>query len=112
MNEIINMISNQAGNPAEKTIKLLQAYRDLQKGKEIIGDDRIILDVINQSFNIIKDDPYFSIVDQNFRQGLSIRTIANNIGIDERKVWRQRKRLIRRMAVIIFGDKAVNEIVK
>lgn len=112
MNEIINKISNQAGCPADKTIKLLQSYRDLQKGKEIVGDDRIILDIINQCFNMIKDDPYFSVVDQNFRQGLSIRMIANNLGIDERKVWRQRKRLIRRIAVIIFGDKALIKFIE
>lgn len=112
MNTLIEKISAQNGTPVEKTMKLLQSYRDLQRGKEIVGDDRILLDIINQCFDVVKDDYYYLILEQNFKTGLSIHTIANNLGIDERKVWRQRKRLIRRISVIIFGDKAINEIIK
>lgn len=111
MNQALERILEKNGSSVEKTIKLLQAYRDLQKGKDIVGDDRILLDIINQCFDVVKDDYYYPILEQNFKTGLSIRNIAENLGIDERKVWRQRKRLVRRMAVIIFGDKAVNEII-
>lgn len=99
-----NILPNK--NPCERTLYMICNYRDLKKGAEINEEDREIAKMIEKAVEMIGDDKYIDIV-KMMMQGEKPEEIAYKIPIERNSVYKQRRRLIKRLSVIIFGDKAL-----
>lgn len=65
------------------------------------------LDVLDKALASIRDDPYYLAVDGKYIQRLGDNEIAEKIPCDPATVWRNRKRLVQRLAVRLYGVDAV-----
>lgn len=92
--------------PYEKTLYMIYNYRDLKKGAEINEEGREIAKMIEKAVGMIEDDKYIDIIKMTM-QGEKPEEIAHKIPIERNSVYKQRRRLIKRLSVIIFGDKAL-----
>ena len=91
----------------EKAVYLLKCYKDLKQGKEINGSNRTVLSLMDRVMDILKDDEYIDIIKCLYIDGLTYEQTAEKLGMDKRTLYRQRRKLIRRVAIIIYGDEAL-----
>ena len=102
---IYNILPNKKAYA--KTVYLLSNYKDLKNGASIINNSRHILKLLDQAIEFIKDDDYFKIIELLYIQGETVEKTAEKINADIKTVYRQRKRLIKRISIIIYGDEAL-----
>lgn len=93
--------------PYEKVVYLLKTYKDLNSGKEINDEYRNVIDFMDKAINLIADDEYIDIIKCLYVDGLTYDETAELIKMDKRTLYRQRRRLIKRLSVIIYGDRAL-----
>lgn len=93
--------------PYEKVVYLLKTYKDLNSGKKINDEYRNVIDFIDKAINLIADDEYIDIIKCLYVDGLTYDETAELIQMDKRTLYRQRRRLIKRLAIIIYGDRAL-----
>ena len=65
------------------------------------------LEAIEKALASIRGDPYYLAVDGKYIQRMNDEEIAEKIHCDPTTVWRNRKRLIQRLAVRLYGVDAV-----
>lgn len=92
-----------------RTDYLLTTYKDLKDGAQITDASRSIIEAVNKAVELIGDDPYIDLIDMYYFKGLKIEEIAAKTNLDERTIYRHKKRLVRRLAVIFYGDEALRE---
>ncbi len=90
----------------KKTLYLLYNYRDMENGKKIDERQRGTLDIIDKAIELISDDPYIEII-RMLVKGKKVTEIAEKMNMDKANVYRNRKRLIKRISIIIYGDAAL-----
>lgn len=73
-----------------------------------IAADEYEIECIEKALSIISDDEYIKTVTGRYIEGLTDEEIAEAIHCDTSTVWRNRKRLVQRLAVWLYGAKAVN----
>ena len=100
-----NVLKNRS--PYEKVVYLLTTYKDLKNGKEINEDYRSVLVLIDKALNLIKDDEYIDIINLLYVEGYTYEQTAEKLSIDKRTLYRQRRRIIKRLAIVIYGDRAL-----
>lgn len=107
--EILEVIMNVLPNRSayEKTLYLLKNYRDMKNGAQISNVPRCMLNLMERALNMIKDDEYIGIIQALYIEGKSTEETETLLKIDRRTLYRQRRRLIKRLAVIIYGDEAL-----
>ena len=93
--------------PYEKVVYLLKTYKDLNSGKKINEEYRNVIGFIDKAINLIADDEYIDIIKCLYVDGLTYDETAELIQMDKRTLYRQRRRLIKRLAIIIYGDRAL-----
>ncbi|WP_278452345.1 hypothetical protein [Thomasclavelia spiroformis] len=93
--------------PYEKVVYLLKTYKDLKLGKEINDSNRNVIELIDKVLELIKDDKDIDIIKRLYVDGYTYDETAEIIGMDKRTLYRQRRRLIKRIAIIIYGDRAL-----
>lgn len=79
----------------------------IQDTEASIAADEVEIETINKALENIKDDPYYPVVTGRYFDGLSDEEIAKQIPCDERTVRRHRGRLVRVLAVWLYGADAV-----
>ena len=72
-----------------------------------IAATRHELEALDKALASIRDDPYYLAVDGKYIQRLTDEEIAEQIHCDPTTVWRNRKRLVQRVAVRLYGVEAV-----
>lgn len=77
---------------------------DLEAG---IAADQYELDNMEKALAGIADDEYYLTVSGRYLQGLSNEQIAERIPCEISTVWRNRKRLVQQLAVLLYGAAAV-----
>lgn len=92
-----------------RTEYLLSIYKDLKDGSQLIEAPRSVTDIIDDAVNMIKDDPYIDLIKYLYYDGLTVEKISEITNLDERTIYRHKKRLIRRIALILYGDEALKE---
>ena len=109
MKEAVEVIENilKDKTPYEKTLHILKCYKDLKKGKEINEKYRSVISVIDKVLDLIKDDKYIDIIKCLYIDGCDYEETAIKLGMDKKTVYRQRRRIIKRISVIIYGDRAL-----
>lgn len=65
------------------------------------------LEALDKALASIQDDPYYLAVDGKYIQRMTDEEIAEQIHCDPVTVWRNRKRLVQRVAVRLYGVEAV-----
>lgn len=90
----------------DKTLYLLYNYKDLKNGKNINEESREVIKIIDKAISYIEDDKYIDIIKMIIK-GKTVEEIAETITLERNAVYKQRRRLIKRLAVLIYGDKAL-----
>lgn len=93
--------------PYEKVVYLLNTYRDLKIGKELNEHYRNVIGFMDKAFYLIKDDEYIDIIKNLYIDGLTYEETQEKLGVDKSTLYRQRRRIIKRLAIIIYGDRAL-----
>ncbi len=73
-----------------------------------IAADEYEIERMEKALSIIADDEYVKTVTGRYIEGLTDEEIAEAIHCDTSTVWRNRKRLVQRLSVWLYGAKAVN----
>ena len=107
--EAIGIIENILENRSayEKTVYLLKCYKDLKQGKEINDSNRNVLKLIDKVIDMLKDDENIDIIKYLYIEGYTYEQTAEAIGMEKTTLYRQRRRLIKRIAIILYGDEAL-----
>lgn len=79
----------------------------IQDTRASIAADEIEIETINKALDNIKNDQYYLVVSGRYFEGLSDEEIAKKIPCDERTARRHRGRLVRVLAVWLYGAGAV-----
>jgi len=88
---------------------------DIQQARVIgiqnkIRRDEEEIEEINRALQPILNDPYYSIIDMKYFKGKTDDEIAETIPCDPRTVRRNKNRLVRRIAIKLYGADAVKVI--
>lgn len=65
---------------------------------------------VKRALELIRDDPYYPLIPAKYFQGAKERTSAIICSCDKATAWRNRKRLLEKMAVYLFGVSAWGEM--
>ena len=106
--EIIQNIKPER-TPYNRTDYILSIYRDLKNGAVVAEAPRSVIDVIDNAVGMIADDRYTDIIRYAYFDGKTISEIASITNMEERTIYRQKKRLVKRLAIILYGDEALKE---
>ncbi|MDD6308154.1 MAG: sigma factor-like helix-turn-helix DNA-binding protein [Clostridia bacterium] len=68
-----------------------------------LARERLAANQIDNAVNALRDDPYFSILQLKYAEGMPEEEIAYQIHCDPSTVRRNKNRLLKRLAVIFFG---------
>ena len=63
--------------------------------------------ILEKALASIQDDPYYLTVTGKYVERMQDSDIAEKISCDPATVWRNRKRLIQRVAVRLYGVEAI-----
>jgi hypothetical protein len=69
--------------------------------------DQAEIDEINYAMEVVKGDEYYPIIDKKYFQGMKDDEIAADLACDPSTVRRNKSRLIRMVAVKLYGAEAV-----
>ncbi len=92
--------------PYNRTAYLISRYRDLKSREEISGEASEVRTMIDKAVSKISDDRYIDVL-RDMMAGVPAEETADRNGIDISNVYRQKKRLIKRLSVVIYGDEAL-----
>lgn len=90
-----------------RTDYLLSVYKDLKNGAEIFEASREVMELIDTAIEKISGDPYIDLIKLIYIEGKNVETVAGITNMDERTIYRHKKRLVKRLAVIFYGDEAL-----
>ena len=107
--EGIEIVEKVLGNRSayEKTVYLLKYYKDLKQGKRINEKYRSVLSLMDETIEMIEDDQCFGVIEDLYIDGLTYEQVADKMKMDKKTVYRQRRRLIKRISIILYGDRAL-----
>lgn len=103
--DIINKIQPKR-TPYNRTAYLISRYRDLKSREEISGEISDIRSMIDRAVEKISDDRYINVL-RDMMAGVPAEETAERNKIDISNVYRQKKRLVKRLSVVIYGDEAL-----
>lgn len=92
-----------------KTEYILKSYIDLKNGAQLIETPREIIELIDRTIELLEGDNYIDLIKKIYIEGKSVDEISRLTNLDERTIYRQKKRIIKRMSVILYGDEALKE---
>lgn len=72
-----------------------------------IAADAYELEIMERALAYIQDDEYYVTVTGRYLENLPDEVVAEKIPCDTSTVWRNRKRLVQRIAVMLYGATAV-----
>lgn len=92
----------------DKTINLLYKYEQLKLSDQPSTLKRVAQ--VDVALEQIRDDPFYEIIPLYYFEKETRENIAEYFNVSEKTVTRNRKRLIRQMAVILFSDDVIMDI--
>lgn len=86
-----------------------EALEAIIKDKEAaIAADQCEVDELETALDCIRDDPYYATVSGRYFDGLDNEAIGEKVGCDATTVWRNRQRLVKSLAVRLYGRAAID----
>jgi DNA-binding transcriptional ArsR family regulator len=95
----------------QKTEKLLKNYRLLQMGEQSKRTRRTV-ERINRAISDISDDKYIQIIKMYYFENQKVEAVAMALNLSQSTVYYHRERLVEMLAVILFADDFIEEILK
>ena len=92
----------------DKTINILYKYEQLKLSDQPSTLKRVAQ--VDVALEQIRDDPFYAIIPLYYFEKETRENIAEYFNVSEKTVTRNRKRLIRQMAVILFSDDVIMDI--
>lgn len=92
----------------DKTITLLQKYEQLKLSDQPETVKRIAQ--VDVALSQIRSDPFYPIIPMFYFQHMTREDIAYHFGVAEKTITRNRKRLIRQIASILFSDDVLTDL--
>lgn len=90
----------------KRTLYLIKNYKDLKRGEELNEENRRIPKKIDRAIELMEDDEYIEIIKMTM-EGVRAEEISEKENIDIRNVYKQRRRLVKRLSVLLYGDEAL-----
>jgi DNA-directed RNA polymerase specialized sigma24 family protein len=75
--------------------------------KATIAADEHEIAAVRRALCDIVDDPYYMAVEGKYIKGLPDEAIAEQMPCDSTTVWRNRRRLVQRLAILLYGAAAI-----
>lgn len=92
-----------------RTIQLLLSYKDLKHSSILNGVDSDVKVMIDRGISLLEDEPYINIIKRYYFEGITMEVIANDMNIHVSVAYRNRRRLLKRLSIIFFGDQSINK---
>ncbi len=92
----------------QRTVDLLERYEQLKLSDQPFS--RKVVAQIEIALDQIRNDPFYAIIPMFYFEKKTRENIAEFFNVSEKTVTRNRKRLIRQMAVILFSDDVIMDI--
>lgn len=111
-----SIVFMQSGNGKNVVDAILEKKEEYRRAKETT--DRLIKKIEN-ALEKIRDDKYFFIIQKKYFENETIEKIVewleneesqHHVGTSERTIMRNKKRLINKLLIPLFGDKAISDI--
>lgn len=85
---------------------------EIQEGRILllqqkIYRDQVEIDEINFALDVIKDDEYYPIIEMRYFKEMKDDEIAPHFPCDPRTIRRHKSRLVRKIAIKLYGAEAV-----
>lgn len=71
-----------------------------------------VIALVDRSMDILKNDPYYKILEMRYFEGRTLEDIAAYFNCDSSTVSRNRSRLVKELSLRLFPDDVVNEYMK
>ena len=94
--------------PEEKTEELLYRYNLFILSDTVFT--KKVLAQIDVALNTIQDDPYYPIIPLIYFEGQTMEVVSERLNSHIRTVRRNKWRLLRHLAAILFSDDVINAI--
>lgn len=92
--------------------KTEKALYEFPKWKDCDGKEtRHFVSQIENAIDVIRDEPYFELIELKYFNGWTHEKIAEYFDVDEKTIRYQRKKLIERLRPIIFSDEFIRELI-
>lgn len=104
------IIQTNQSTPEQKTEELLFKYEQFKRSDQVFTLK--VLAQIDDALKTIQADPYFRIIPMYYFDGLTMEVISEQLDNHIRTIRRNKRRLIRHLAAILFSDDVINEIYK
>ena len=72
-----------------------------------IASDKYEIDALQGALRTVNEDEYYPVIPGRYFNNLPDDAVADELHCDTSTVWRNRKRLVQRMAVWLYGAEAV-----
>lgn len=102
-------IRKRQRTPEEKTEELLSQY-----GQFLLSDQprtKKLLAQIDDALKTIQDSPYYSIIPLHYFDGLTWEAISLDLNIHPKTIRTHKRKLIRKIAAVLFSDDFIYEII-
>lgn len=71
-----------------------------------IAADQYEIDTVEKALAHVKDDPFYSAIEAKYFEGLDDEDVAEDLNCGTTQLWKQRGRLVRALAVFLYGSQA------
>ena len=121
--DIINEVTNQtviklkksglmkdnSKSAFKKTEEVLKNYNQY---KTAIDSEKAtkFIEIVDDGLKSIESDEYYEVIIQFYLEGKTRETIAEYFDCDVKTITRNKNRLINKLKIIIFSDKAIEEL--
>ena len=99
-----------------KTEKILYNYNSfliaVKTDKKNTIKTQKLITKINQALELIKDDPYYSIIEMIYFEGKTREQVAEFYDVEPKTLTYNKKRLINILKTVLLADLTVKEILK
>lgn len=87
-----------------------KAEEKIERIEDSIKVTKNFIKIINDALDMLKDDPYYELIDLRYFKGLSREDIANHFGCDVKTITRNKNRLINLLQIKLFSDEVILQI--
>lgn len=105
----------------QKVEKLLYSYQELKKvvedkqksgGLENIPITAEYVKMIEKALDDIRSDDYYEIIPLVYYHGMTTEDVAENLNKDTSTIYRNKKRLIKKLEIKLLSDDVILSIIK